>query len=68
VRKVNDESWRVYGVKKVIAVKGARTCNHPNGCGRTIRQGEECYVQKRTRSKKQKVRYMCKECYDRKVR
>ena len=55
-------------MKKVIAVKGARTCNHPNGCGRTIRQGEECYVQKRTRSKKQKVRYMCKECYDRKVR
>ena len=52
-------------MKKVIVVRGARTCNHPNGCGRTIEQGEECYKQKRARSKKQKVRYMCKECWER---
>ena len=52
-------------MKKVIAVKGARVCNTElGGCGRTIKQGEVCYRQKRSRAKKGKTRYLCKDCWE----
>jgi hypothetical protein len=54
-------------MKEVEIIRGTRVCDkkHLNGCGRTIRQGEKAFVQKRSAVRgRRRTKYLCKECYD----
>jgi len=55
-------------MKEVLLKKYSKYCSPDiGGCGRTIKAGETAYRQIRTRRKKERIVYLCKECYDRKT-
>ena len=55
--------------KKVKIEKGTRVCSAGlGGCERTIKQGEEAWLQMRSKKKRgAKRRYLCEQCYDKKA-
>ena len=52
-------------MKEVEIKRGTRLCSKGlGGCGRTIKQGETAWLQKRSKKKYRRRRYLCKECYE----